>query len=664
MKHRNVAVSSLIIALIANASAGAPVIIDLGSLGPNSTSFSRASGISANGTIVVGSTEIADGTRRGFRYTYPGPMQLLDSLPGGLYADAEGLSADGAVVIGTSLTSTPTVHGRIVRWTTGSTPQNIGNLADGGGAFSGGCSANGAVVCGTTPSTFASWRAVRWSHFTGLVDISPASMLYSGISAVSDDGSLMVGFGLDVSGIGRAFLLPAGGSVQILPSLNGYAHALGLRISGSGDVVAGVSRPSLFIAAGDRATRWVLGDPHDLGLLNGFTRSSPAAMHRGGLIIGGESGGAVDGAWIWTETRGMVRLSTFLAEAGTDLTGWSEFQSVTGISDAGTELCGTGVYNGAERAFLVRGLDSLCGPWITQPPVNTDVCHDSVAALQCDAFGPTFFMPAFQWFRLGTSGWEFVNDGPTGSGMTISGAQSPTLTFHNVRSDAETHYVVQVTADCGSLTTSPVFVRYVEGAPVFADDAIPPIACSHGSVTMNAYPGPVQYGPFAVKWQRETAPASNVWVDLANGSTTGWDGNNAGIGGIVSGATTTSLTITADTANGRQLSTAHQRGYRCVATNACGSASYAKYLNVVLVGDANCDDSINSFDIDLFVEWVFNSNFIIAPASYVALGGTQDCWDQRGCWADLNHDSVANNFDIDGFVACIVSTPPAGRPCP
>lgn len=647
---------------VARAGAGVPTIIDLGTLGPNSTSFSRAHAISANGMMVVGTTEVTSGSR-GFRYTYPGPMQLLDALPGGTYAEAHGLSNDGSVIVGHSMTTTPTLHQRLVRWTVGSTPSSVGNLCDCGSAYVGGCSANGAIIVGTSPSVAAGFRAVRWSFFTGLVDIHPASLITSGLMGVSDDGSMMVGAGL-VTGQQVAFLLPAGGAVQLLPPLNGYGHAVGLRISGAGDVAAGVSRVAALLNQGDRATRWSLGDPHDIGILSGFTRSTPEAMHRGGLIIGGESDSATDGAWIWTETRGMVRLRTLLTDAGVDLAGWTQLRSVTGISDAGTELCGTGVHDGAERAFLIRGLDSLCGPWITQPPVNTDVCHGSTAALQCDAFGPTFFMPSFQWYKLGTFGWQFVADGPTGSGMVINGAQFPTLTFNNVRPDAEGYYVVQVTADCGSLTTSPVFVRYVETAPAFADDGIEHIACSHGGVTLTSQPGPVNSGPFALQWQVELPAGSNNWVSLANGSTLSWDGNQPGIGGIISGATTAQLTISADFANGRQLATVHQRNYRCVATNVCGSAEYSKPLTVTLVGDTNCDGSINSFDIDPYVAWLGNGNSALAPATYLALNATQACWDQRSCWADVNHDSFANNFDIDPFVACVLNAPPPGKACP
>ncbi|QOJ15467.1 MAG: lamin tail domain-containing protein [Planctomycetia bacterium] len=87
----------------------------------------------------------------------------------------------------------------------------------------------------------------------------------------------------------------------------------------------------------------------------------------------------------------------------------------------------------------------------------------------------------------------------------------------------------------------------------------------------------------------------------------------------------------------------------------------------VLVGDANCDNSVNNFDIDFFVEGVLVGSPpdpTLAPPGYLALGGTQACWDRRRCWGDVNCDGLFNNFDIDPFVDCILAPPPPGNGCP
>ncbi|MBK8913903.1 MAG: lamin tail domain-containing protein [Phycisphaerales bacterium] len=89
--------------------------------------------------------------------------------------------------------------------------------------------------------------------------------------------------------------------------------------------------------------------------------------------------------------------------------------------------------------------------------------------------------------------------------------------------------------------------------------------------------------------------------------------------------------------------------------------------NGVLVGDANCDNSVNNFDIDFFVQGVLVGSPpdpTLAPPGYLALGGTQACWDRRRCWGDVNCDGLFNNFDIDPFVMCILAPPPPGNGCP
>ncbi|QOJ15868.1 MAG: hypothetical protein HRU75_15000 [Planctomycetia bacterium] len=100
------------------------------------------------------------------------------------------------------------------------------------------------------------------------------------------------------------------------------------------------------------------------------------------------------------------------------------------------------------------------------------------------------------------------------------------------------------------------------------------------------------------------------------------------------------------------------------ATTICGVPDPC---NGVLVGDANCDGSVNNFDIDYFVEGVLVGSppDPVAPTpGYLALGGTPACWAKRRCWGDVNCDGLFNNFDIDPFVACILAPPPPGNGCP
>ena len=64
-----------------------------------------------------------------------------------------------------------------------------------------------------------------------------------------------------------------------------------------------------------------------------------------------------------------------------------------------------------------------------------------------------------------------------------------------------------------------------------------------------------------------------------------------------------------------------------------------------LVGDANCDGVVNSFDIDPFV---------LALTDPAAWEGTYGGACTALCVGDCNGDGAVNSFDIDPFVELMV----------
>ncbi|MBK8915487.1 MAG: hypothetical protein IPM64_12985 [Phycisphaerales bacterium] len=647
--------------LYAGAQARAAEILPIGTTGAW-TDITSASGLSADGSTVVGTATSTTGEIRPFLWKPTvGDIWIHNGQPTWIYSQGLAINANGTVATGVAYDGN---YSRQWRWTQPSNlMQDLGNLCNCGTSDATGVSADGSIVMGY--SAAPGFRATRWTSATGLVDLGfgTGGRIEAVTRAVTPDGTTIVGYG-HVASIGlRGFVRYGDGTwVDLQPNIPGQG-TVALAVGASPNLIAGYSGPE--------ATRWESEVPMPLGILFGETSSVAAAIHASGDIVGGHSGPGLvplsnnNAGWIWTQTRGMVRLTDFLSSQGVNLAGWSHLNGVSGFSQNGTAFAGNGVYNGKARGFLVRGLDPLCGPWIDIQPEDTTVCHLGQFSLSVQAFGPTFHQPTFQWERWNDSFWVPLQNIVYASGTSVSGANSPTLTMWNcASSDTPGAYRCVITAGCSNKATNTAIVSMIYSTPSLLNDGIAPAACSHGSATMHVNPFPPTNGPYTYQWQREHSPGSNTYTNLSNGTTIFWDGNSAGIGGVASGAHTASLTIAADTANGRQLSKAHQRGYRCIVTNACGSDVAAKLLTVHLVGDTNCDGTVNSFDIDPFVEWINAGNVAIAPASYLALNATQACWDQRSCWGDLNHDGFANNFDIDPFVNCILNAPPPGRPCP
>jgi len=118
------------------------------------------------------------------------------------------------------------------------------------------------------------------------------------------------------------------------------------------------------------------------------------------------------------------------------------------------------------------------------------------------------------------------------------------------------------------------------------------------SFTLGAIgPGSPQY-----QWQRESAPGSGVFVDLADGPTASWDGGAPGVGGIVYGANTDTMSIIADSADGRRLSNEHAVHYRCVLSNPCSSLNSDAAQLLVCPADFDCNGFTNGDDFDAFVQ--------------------------------------------------------------
>jgi probable HAF family extracellular repeat protein len=165
---------------------------DLGVLG--GAVGSRANGISDDGAVVVG-----ESGGRAFRWTVESGLQDLGTLPGAEDAEALAVSADGQVVVGVA-------GNRAFRWTSASGMEDLGTLAGDASSEAMAVSGNGGVVVGRSGD-----RAFLWRAGTGMIDLEHHLSTEYGIdtgwihlwaaNAVSDDGTTVTGSSWMVRGL-------------------------------------------------------------------------------------------------------------------------------------------------------------------------------------------------------------------------------------------------------------------------------------------------------------------------------------------------------------------------------------------------------------------------------------------------------------------------------
>jgi hypothetical protein len=217
------------------------------------------------------------------------------------HSDADGVSADGSVIIGVG----SSVNGRgreLFRWTeSGGMVGLPGNYADD-------VSGDGSVIVGTSINVNGT-EAFRWTESGGMVGLGdlPGGGFYSDNSRVSGDGSVIVGYSQSVNGY-EAFRWTEWGGMVGLGDLDGdqfYSYANG--VSGDGSVIVGTSQS--------------------------FNGSE---------------------AFRWTQETGMVSLKETLIGKGLDVSGWT-LKSAT-ISADGFTIVGGGINPSGQYEAWVANL--------------------------------------------------------------------------------------------------------------------------------------------------------------------------------------------------------------------------------------------------------------------------------------------------------------------
>jgi probable HAF family extracellular repeat protein len=363
-----------------------PTITNLGII--PGTIESHATGLSADGTVVVGYCVVdydVTGYSKAFRWTSAGGMQDLGGLPGGaVSAYGYDVSTDGSVLVGTA--GGLSIQPRAWRWTSAGGMVSLGIMQGGAYSWANGVSANGLVVVGYGDRQGSSGfnRAFRWTSAGGMQHLGTLSGgNISRAYAASSDGSVVTGFS-DGSGTGgfRAYRWTSAGGMQNLGTLPGGWSSEGWAISADGSVIAGVSSGTGF---SQHAMRWAGGVMQHLGALpGGFYSSAATISPDGSVVLGNSTGTGFPNyhAIMWTSELNMVDLNTYLPTLGVDLTGW-ELENATGINADGTALTGTGLFDGQKRAWLVTIPANPCSVEVNAGDAN---CDGQVNALDVGPF--------------------------------------------------------------------------------------------------------------------------------------------------------------------------------------------------------------------------------------------------------------------------------------
>ena len=327
---------------VSTASAPAASLTPLGDL-PGGVFDSRANAVSADGSVVVGTSSSTSGSQT-FRWTAGGGMVGLGVLPGDAFSEPGGVSADGSVVVGYSGTVFPTLQTRAFRWTAGPGMVSLGVLPGDTSSSAAGVSADGSVVVGGSGNNSGS-HAFRWTAGSGMVGLGTLPGDTSSSAArVSADGSVIVG-----SSGSHAYRWTAGTGMVDLGSLPGddlvANEATG--VSANGSVIVGSSQWEAF--------RWTASGMTGLGFLPGESYSRAEGVSGDGSVVFGTAGiGEGYVPFLWTAGSGMQQLGSVLAANGVNpaADGWTNLTAITGISADGHTIVGYGNRSGGFEAFV------------------------------------------------------------------------------------------------------------------------------------------------------------------------------------------------------------------------------------------------------------------------------------------------------------------------
>jgi probable HAF family extracellular repeat protein len=314
---------------------------------------SEASDISADGSVIVGTTLSGSPPMVSvFRLTPQGATIRPTGLTLSAFDREPSLSSDGSTVVGTYLSPRGEEAFRCVG---DGAFEPLGDLP--GGDFQSrayGVSADGSVVVGTSQPD-SEPTAFRWTAAGGM---QPLGTSERSARAVSADGSVVVGGTRSIEGEpGAAYRWTAQSGSIVLPPLPQprFAHAEARAVTPDGEVVVGYNDFRIGLGGiHEEAFRWTEqeGTVSLRSGLWGFTVPFDVSED-GSVVVGrGHDPETTSGAaFIWTAETGMLSLRDALIFGGANMDGWTPF-TATGISADGRTVVGTANGPNGQEAFV------------------------------------------------------------------------------------------------------------------------------------------------------------------------------------------------------------------------------------------------------------------------------------------------------------------------
>ncbi len=410
---------------------------------PGGAFASRANAVSADGSAIAGqgdtgATDAVLWIRSGSTWT--GPI-ALPRLAGGTSAIARGVANGGSVVVGESTVAN---FRQPVRWNVVGTIGTISSIpfpADGG--YSGvayACSADGSVICGDIlyappsgggPPPLPITKAIR-NTSAGTIDlgtVTGAPGVSAGVTtarAISSDGSVAVGYGMDASSTYRAFR--HAGTMNDVTS--GAWSGFGRGCSPDGNTIVG----SQSVSGTTAAFMWTSASGH-VNLTPIATFDSAAALdatNNARRICGINSLTGISNsqhAVIWDDGLGCRSIAQVLSAGSADLSGWN-LTFATSMSDDGTTIVGYGINpSGNTEAWVAT---------IPMPPIAcpADLDNGSGTGTTDGGVDINDLLYFLVQFESGSTAADLDNDGDPASGTPDGGVDINDLLFFLARFEA------------------------------------------------------------------------------------------------------------------------------------------------------------------------------------------------------------------------------------